>query len=140
VAVEALRAQDAAPASLDERVLAEQCRTMRERNRSRASFTPSRFGGTLTLFRAGTDTEWHARFFAGMEGLGEEERWTLGWCGFADAPVEVYPVPGTHSVIAAEPHVRVLAGCMREALAAARGRAADASAEAARRPALCGAP
>ena len=138
-AVEALHAQGAALPGLDVEALALQCRTMRDRNRSREAFTPSRAAATLTLFRAATDSAQHRRFFAGLT---EEEKWTLGWNGFADA-VEVYPVPGVHATLAAEPHVRVLARCMGEALAAARQRAsaarAAARAEQERLPALSGA-
>jgi thioesterase domain-containing protein len=140
--VEALHAQGAALPGLDVEALALQCRTMRDRNRSREAFTPSRSAATLTLFRAATDSAQHRRFFAG---LAEEETWTLGWNAFADA-VEVYPVPGVHATLAAEPHVRVLARCMGEALAAARQRASAARARAAaaraeqeRLPALSGA-
>jgi thioesterase domain-containing protein len=126
-AVAALHAQGAAPAELDEAALAGACRTVRDRNRSYAEYEPGRFSGTLTLFRAGDMSARHEEFLAP---LGEDERRTLGWSRHVDAPVEVHTVPGTHATLAAEPHVRVLAGHMREALADARQRAARPAADA----------
>jgi len=49
---------------------------------------------------------------------------TLGWSLLSSRPVGVHVVPGAHVTIGTEPHVRVLARCMRGALASARAGAA----------------
>jgi thioesterase domain-containing protein len=45
----------------------------------------------------------------------------LGWSRVVSGPVEIFPVPGNHLSLMAEPHVRVLAerlrGCLERALA-----------------------
>ncbi|HEX6373985.1 MAG TPA: amino acid adenylation domain-containing protein [Longimicrobium sp.] len=117
---EALREQGAAPADFDAAALAGQCDVIYGRYASLAGYEPGRFSGTLTLFRADAVPEQHAAFFAPRAG---EVARTLGWCLHADAPVEVHRVPGSHSTIASEPQVRVLAERMRESLARARERA-----------------
>jgi thioesterase domain-containing protein len=118
--VEALHAQGAAPAGFDAAALEAQCRTIADRYQSRAGYVPGRFNGTLTLFRALEVPEHHPVFFSGYT---EEEERTLGWCRHSARPVEVRPVPGSHALIASEPHVRALAQEMLGALAAARERA-----------------
>jgi amino acid adenylation domain-containing protein len=123
--VEALHAQGAAPADFDAAVLARQCQEIRDRAKSYAGYAPGGFSGTLTLFRAGEWSERHEEFFAP---LGEEEQRTLGWSRHALGPMEIYPVPGSHVTIGAEPHVQTLARHLREALAAAHARAGAAEA------------
>jgi hypothetical protein len=59
-----------------------------------------------------------------MSAYGDEERRTLGWSRHLSA-VEVQPVPGMHVTLGSEPHVRVLAGHVRQGLARARRRTAD---------------
>jgi amino acid adenylation domain-containing protein len=116
--VEALHAQNAAPPTFDAELLLEQCRMVRDRDRSFAGYTPERFRGILTLFRALEPVERQDEF---LERYGDEERRTLGWCRHADE-VQVFDVPGSHAVIGSEPHCRVLAECMRDSLADARER------------------
>jgi amino acid adenylation domain-containing protein len=118
-AVEALHAQGAAPADFDAAALYDGVRTLSDRVRSRAGYAAGPLAGTLTLFRATHDRGLMADF---LSGYGEEERETLGWCRHAPR-VEVRPVPGSHVTLGSEPHVRVLAREMAEALAAARARA-----------------
>jgi amino acid adenylation domain-containing protein len=117
--VDALHAQNAAPADFDADALRDGYLTLRARVRSRAGYAPEPFPGTLTLFRAMDVKERMTQFFAPYT---EEERRTMGWCRAA-AEVEVRPVPGAHVTLGSEPHVRVLAVEMTDALAAARARA-----------------
>ncbi|MBB4635036.1 non-ribosomal peptide synthetase/type I polyketide synthase [Longimicrobium terrae] len=121
-AAAALRTQGAVPAEFDDESLAEAVRNVRGRIASGSTYTPERFSGTVTLFRASAGSERQERFFAERA---EEERRTLGWTPLADA-VRVHAVPGTHVTLGAEPHVRTLARHMRESLAAARSHAAPA--------------
>ncbi|HKP74027.1 MAG TPA: amino acid adenylation domain-containing protein [Longimicrobiaceae bacterium] len=116
-AVAALRAQGAAPASLDVPALRETLEVMRARIRSVSGHAPGPFSGRLTLFRAGTVSPFYETFFAAYD---EEVRRTLGWCDLSPHPVEVHTVPGEHETLGAEPNVRILADRMRQALAAAR--------------------
>ena len=97
-----------------------------DRTTSLRAYVPGSFSGTITLFQASSVSEEYARFF---DHRPQEEQRTLGWCAFSPRPVDVVMVPGTHNLIGSEPNVGVLAARMREALAAARARAA---AEAAR--------
>jgi amino acid adenylation domain-containing protein len=118
--VEVLRANDAAPAGFGEENLREMCAVMADRRRSLAGYVPGRFSGPLTLFRASiapNEHEWEA-----LASTDEEKR-TLGWSQLSDAPVQVHRVPGSHHSMNAEPHVRVVAQKVREALVAARERA-----------------
>jgi amino acid adenylation domain-containing protein len=118
--VEMLRASGAAPEGFGEEDLREMCRVMNDRRRSLEGYVPGRFSGPLTLFRASiapAEHEWEALAST------EEEKRTLGWSQLSDAPVCVYRVPGGHTSMNAEPHVRVLAQKVREALASARERA-----------------
>jgi len=116
---EALHAQGAAPAGFGVARLREHYETLRDRVRSRAGYVGEPFSGTLTLFRASLVKERWIEFFAPYT---DEEKRTLGWCRHV-AEVEVRPVPGAHVTLGSEPHVRVLARQMTEALAAARERA-----------------
>jgi thioesterase domain-containing protein len=118
----ALAEQGAAPDDFGEAQLRERFHALRGRVRSRAGHVARPFSGTLTLFRAGLVTERRAEFFAARD---DAERPTMGWCRHA-AEVEVRPVPGAHATLASEPHVRVLARQLAEALAAARSRNAAA--------------
>jgi amino acid adenylation domain-containing protein len=118
--VEALRASGAAPEGFGEANLREMCGVMDDRRRSLAGYVPGRFSGPLTLFRASispSEHEWEA-----LASTDEEKR-TLGWSQLSDAPVRVHRVPGSHHSMNAEPHVRVLAQQVREALVSARERA-----------------
>ena len=118
-AVEALHAQGAAPPGYAEPALRAACDAVLDRVRSAAGYVPGCRPGTITLFRAQDDRARLEEFFAAGP---EEEKRTLGWLPYA--PVEVHPVPGAHAVLGSEPHVRVLARHMREALALARERCA----------------
>ena len=119
-AVQALHAQDAAPADFDPAVLRESCRAVWDRNTSVSLYVPGRFSGTVTLFRASARSAFMADFLAART---DDERHAMGWMPLCAAPVEVHPVPGSHVTLASEPHVRVLADCMRASLARARERA-----------------
>jgi thioesterase domain-containing protein len=123
-AVEALHAQGAAPPDYQASTLREECGAVLDRVRSAAGYVPGCRSGTITLFRARDGRPRHEEFFAAGP---KEEKLTLGWCPYA--PVEVYPVPGEHASLASEPHVRVLAQHMREALALARERCARPAAD-----------
>ena len=120
-AVDALHAQDAAPPEYDVATLRESCRTVWDRNRTASLYIPGRFSGTVTLFQAGARSRFMAEFLASRP---EEERHVLGWEPLVGSPVELHEVPGSHVTLASEPHVRVLAERLREALSAARARAA----------------
>jgi thioesterase domain-containing protein len=63
-----------------------------------------------------------------LAGYPEEERRTLGWCRYPVGRIDVVDVPGAHVTLGSEPHVRVLAGALRQALAAAHQRAPGAEA------------
>lgn len=121
----ALRAQGAVAPEFQDAALADAVRGVKARVDSGSAYEPGRFAGTLTLFRASESGERHERFFATR---GEDERRTFGWTPLAAEPVEVHPVPGSHVTLGSEPNVRTLARQMREALAAARERAAWPSA------------
>jgi thioesterase domain-containing protein/acyl carrier protein len=119
-AVEALHAQGAASAEFGEAHLRGIFHTLRDRVRSRQGYVVEPFHGTLTLFRASEIKDRMARFFAPY---GDEEKRTMGWCRHV-GDVQVRPIPGAHITLASEPHVRVLAAQVTEALAGARARAA----------------
>ena len=118
-AVEALHAQGAVPADYDAGVLRTSCRTIWDRIESASTYDPGRFSGTVTLFRASTPSERHRAFFASRAG----EEHALGWSPLSERPVQVNMVPGTHATIGAEPHARVFARELRDALHAARHEA-----------------
>jgi amino acid adenylation domain-containing protein len=118
-AVEALHAQGAAPPGYAEPALRAACDAVLDRIRSSAGYVPGCRSGTITLFRAQNDRAQVEEFWAAGPA---EEKLTMGWLPYA--PVEVHPVPGEHAVLGSEPHVRVLAQHMREALARARERCA----------------
>jgi amino acid adenylation domain-containing protein len=124
--VEQLHAHGAAPPGFSAERVRYERRLMTDRHRSLSGYTEGRFSGTLTLFRASRISRQHDPFFATFT---EEERWTYGWHRLSPHPVEVHPVPGSHTLIGSEPHVRVLARCMRESLAAARLRAGSGDPE-----------
>ena len=118
--VEALHANNAAPEGFGEEDLREMCGVMNARFRSLEGYVPGRFSGPLTLFRASIapgEHEWEALVST------DEEKRTLGWSRLTDGRVEVHRVPGNHTSMNAEPHVRVVAQKVREALASARKRA-----------------
>ncbi|HET7460806.1 MAG TPA: thioesterase domain-containing protein [Longimicrobium sp.] len=117
--VATVRAQGAAPADYDEDVLREQCAMIRDRGTSLEGYAPGPFRCPVTLFRATHDREPWDAFFASYTPLEQD---TLGWCRHVSTPVEVFPVPGNHASLGSEPHVRVLAGHLRDALARARER------------------
>ncbi|HEU0053887.1 MAG TPA: thioesterase domain-containing protein, partial [Longimicrobium sp.] len=114
--VEALHAQGAAPADFGEAGLRGIFEVLRDRVRSRAGYVVEPFAGTLTLFRARLVKERWIEFWAPYT---DEEKRTMGWCRHA-ARVEVRPVPGAHVTLGSEPHVRVLAREVAEALEASR--------------------
>ena len=116
---DALQAQGAAPAGFGAERLQAQADVLLARARSLTGYAPGAFTGSLTLFRA---EQVPGDFQALLAGYTDEEQRTRGWCRTSPAPVEVHPVPGAHVTISSEPHVRVLAQRMREALAAARLR------------------
>jgi amino acid adenylation domain-containing protein len=126
-----LEAEDALPERFDADALMEQCRLVRDRDRSFADYAPARLHGTVTLFRAEVGSEHLPEF---LEGYPPHERRTYAWCRHADE-VEVRDVPGEHGNLGSEPQVRVLAREMRAALAAAHARAAAAPEPAADDPA-----
>jgi thioesterase domain-containing protein len=93
---------------------------MRDRFMSLSAYVPGTLRGAVTLFRAEDSLE-----SAGGTPAEQEEWQTLGWSGLSSSPVEVHRVPGRHSTITREPHVRVLAELVRQSLASARLRAGD---------------
>ena len=118
--VEALRSNGTVPEAFGEENLREMSGVMKDRFRSLEGYVPGRFSGPLTLFRASiapSEHEWEA-----LASTDEEKR-TLGWSQLTDGPVQVHRVPGSHTSMNAEPHVRVVAQKVREALASARERA-----------------
>jgi amino acid adenylation domain-containing protein len=119
-AAEALHPGEPALQELEAAVLREAYHTGQDRIRSRSGYVPGHFSGTLTLFRVSELTEGYQEFLASSTG---EERHTLGWAPYTENPVEVHLMPGQHATLASEPHVRVLAQSMREALDSARLRA-----------------
>ncbi len=123
---DALAARGAAPAGFTAEHLAAACKLNRDRNASRAAYAPGRFGGTLTLFRASGLPDHVLAFLAPRP---ESDRHDYGWAPYTARPVEVYPVPGSHNTIAAEPHVRALVERLSTALAGARGRAGTPSSQ-----------
>jgi amino acid adenylation domain-containing protein len=121
---EALHAQGAAPAALTPAALADAFHAVRARGRSSLAYEPAGpFRGTVTLFRASVGSPLSDAFFAARPA---EEREGLGWAPYVAGRVDVHAVPGSHVMLAAEPHVRVLAERMAAALAAAHGRAGAA--------------
>jgi amino acid adenylation domain-containing protein len=111
---------DADPAATAERLM-EACLEVFDRTRSFSAYHPGRLAATLALFRASALQPAREAFLATRTG---EERHALGWAAHADGPVDVYDVPGAHAALGSEPQVRVLARHLRDALAAARTRAA----------------
>jgi thioesterase domain-containing protein len=69
-----------------------------------ARYTPLDYDGKITLFRAEV----------AREAVLKDE--LLGWGNIRTAGVEIYDIPGRHQVVINEPHVRVLADCLRAAL------------------------
>jgi thioesterase domain-containing protein len=121
---DALHAQGAAPAALTPAALADAFHAVRARGRSSLAYEPAGpFRGTVTLFRASEGSPPSEAFFAARPA---EEREGLGWAPYVSGCVDVHAVPGSHVMLAAEPHVRVLAERMAAALAAAHGRAGAA--------------
>jgi thioesterase domain-containing protein len=118
--MEALHTVGAVPANFDAATLAERCRIVEDRKKSRSGYVPGRFSGTLTLFRASDVPTQFEEFLAPYT---DEERRTLAWARYVAGPVDVHLVPGKHATLGSEPHVRVLVERLRESLAAARLRA-----------------
>ncbi|WP_420130153.1 non-ribosomal peptide synthetase [Longimicrobium sp.] len=118
-AVEELHAQNAAPASFTVDLFRELYQIIRDRAQSLKGNVPRKLACTITLFRATFDRERWDAYFAPFT---PEERSTMGWCRHASTPVQVFPVPGNHASLGSEPHVRVLAQHMAEAVAEVRAR------------------
>jgi thioesterase domain-containing protein len=106
------------PASFDAATIRDYFDTLKLRLESAYRYVPGPFTGTITLFRASSSDVDRDPFFASKT---ETERWTLGWSAYS-SNIDVHPVPGAHSTIGAEPHVRALVAQMRELLARARAR------------------
>jgi thioesterase domain-containing protein len=134
-AMAVLEAEDALPEGFHADALLEQCRQVRDRDRSFADYVPQRFHGTVTLFRAQQGSEHLPEF---LDAYPPGERGTYAWCRHADQ-VEVREVPGEHATLGSEPNARVLAREMREALAAARARSVPSEAGVAQVGATAGA-
>jgi amino acid adenylation domain-containing protein len=113
----ALHAQGV-PASFDIAAYQDYFDTLKQRLVSIYRYVPGPFSGPITLFRASVSDVDRDPFFAHKS---DEDRWTLGWCRVSSM-VDVHPVPGAHSTMGAEPHVRVLVPLMRQRLAEARAR------------------
>ena len=67
-------------------------------------YVPQDFAGRVTLFRVNE------------ERVGRPEEPTLGWQRLARGGVEIIEVPGTHTSLILEPHVRTLAKELNAAL------------------------
>ncbi len=78
-----------------------------------SNYTPQLYPGRITLFQA---TEW---FAAAQHPHGQMPDSAIGWRRLSSEALEVYPLPGDHYTILAEPHIRVLADqlkvCLNEA-------------------------
>ena len=73
------------------------------------------YPGRITLFRATElDAEVQERFDEAMRKQLNDP--TFGWDKFSTQPVEIHDIPGNHSVIVLEPHVRVLAERLSECI------------------------
>jgi 3-oxoacyl-(acyl-carrier-protein) synthase/thioesterase domain-containing protein/acyl carrier protein len=84
------------------------------------AYTPGVFDGSATLFRA---SEASALSLWSAFEIDEVH----GWGRFVRRGVTVVPCPGNHTTICEEPHVRVLATKLREALGGAKGLEASAA-------------
>ncbi|HSU14834.1 MAG TPA: amino acid adenylation domain-containing protein [Longimicrobium sp.] len=113
---------DAAPAATAERLMAA-CREVFDRTRSFSAYHPGRLAAPLALFRA---TEVQPAREAFLATRTDDERRALGWAAHVDGPLRVYDVPAAHAALGSEPHVRVLARHLRDALESARGDRAAA--------------
>jgi amino acid adenylation domain-containing protein len=113
--LDALHAQGV-PASFDAAGYRDYYDTLQKRLVSTYRYVPGPCSVPITLFRASTSDIDRDPFFAMKT---EIERWTLGWSRIS-SNVNVHPVPGAHSTIGAEPHVRVLVPLMRDLMARAR--------------------
>jgi thioesterase domain-containing protein/acyl carrier protein len=70
-------------------------------------YQPVPYPGHVTLFRA------RARPLFRLYG------WDLGWQALAGGRLDVVPIPGNHASLLKEPHVRTLAGALKERIRAA---------------------
>jgi thioesterase domain-containing protein len=120
-AVEALHAQRAAPRDFTAANLREDYYdVVALRESSRRGHRPRKLSGRLTLVRQIVTPASYEQYIAS---LSEQEVQTLGWSRLAPDGVDVFRVPGTHRSMFCEPHVRVLADRLRDALAVARASA-----------------
>jgi thioesterase domain-containing protein/acyl carrier protein len=82
-------------------------------------YHPDPYPGRISLFRAKETDPWMVELFA-RAGVDLTDQ-TVGWSELSTEPVDIYEVPGNHDRMCYEPHVRVLARRMREAMDKARG-------------------
>jgi len=90
--------------------------------RALRDYAPGRYGGRVTLLRSASCPPWILR-----DPLD-------GWGPLAGGGVEVHELPGTHTSLYAEPHVRVLARVLGDALGRAQARLGTAARGDASRP------
>ncbi len=77
-----------------------------------AHYAPQVYPDQITLFRTAPE----------QPDEPQSDDPTMGWSQLAVQPIEVYPIPGTHSTLLFEPHVRVLAEQLRACLETLRLR------------------
>jgi amino acid adenylation domain-containing protein len=95
------------------------------RQKSMRFYVPQVYDGRVTIFRATEQDPWLVKLFE-QSGVDMNDP-TLGWGQLSSESVEVYDVPGGHEQIVYEPHVRVLAKRLREAIAKAASTQPDAT-------------
>ncbi|MCU1323502.1 MAG: hypothetical protein JWM43_3151 [Acidobacteriaceae bacterium] len=115
-AVDVLKMQGAVPTYFTAKWLMDGYETIRARHRSQEGYLPGRFKSKLTLFRPSEIPGESAQIFTGFS---EDEQRTLCWSRVVDGTIDVQSIPGGHVTMGAEPHVRILAQKIREAIAAA---------------------
>jgi thioesterase domain-containing protein len=111
--VSRLRVADFLPAGAGAGQLRRVIAVYQANSRAVAGYVPGRYDGRIALFKAG-------------EAADRPLRYDLGWGEVAERPIELYVVPGDHTTLLAEPHVRVLAESLSRRLAGALEQASEA--------------
>ena len=106
-----MRAEDLAPAEVDEELLRRFLKGVAGRQRAMHIYSPQPYPGRVTLFKCNErDQLWNERLLAvGLDPYDE----SLGWQGLSPEPVTVIEIPGHHDVICQDPYVQSLAELLR---------------------------